>query len=148
MIGEQGPYKKRKMDVFVCSKEEEKITQGWKTDLSSIKKSIGRMNRLFEIYEGYKKKRDPLTISPDKMLEEPALDEQTSPCEEVIEEFPNENLPNIANQPVEAFDSFDKQYKNCAEFYKASPVKSRRQSCAQDLLANMPTLPDTAGVGI
>lgn len=114
------------------------------------------MNRLFEIYEGYKKKRDPLTISPEKMQEEVELIQQTQECEEVIEDFQKENVSNanaINQLPVESFDSFDKQFKNCAEFYQASPLKPRieqprRTSCAQDLLANMPTLPDPAGVGI
>jgi len=143
------------MDIFSCSKEEEKITRHWTDDLKSIKKSIGRMNRLFEIYEGYKKKRDPLTISPDEMIEELEVIEQTQECEkEVIEDLQKENMPNIVNQSAELFVAFEKQIQNNPEFYQASPMKtrveqqSRRQSCAQDLLLNMPTLLDPAGVGI
>jgi hypothetical protein len=88
--GEQ-PKKKRKLN-YGEAKEEDRITQEWDNDMKLIKKNLGRISRLFEVYDGYKTKRNPLLISSDLIIQEPILIQENI-TKDKISELAKSNVP-------------------------------------------------------
>lgn len=67
----ENPRKKVKTTCTLdTTKEEANISQEWDHDLKMIKRNLGRINHLFEVYDGYKRRRTPLKLSSDVFIHE------------------------------------------------------------------------------
>lgn len=65
--------------------EEDRITQEWDNDMKLIKRNLGRISRLFEVYDGYRDKKKPLAINSDLMIHESVMDGKTTPAGNTLE---------------------------------------------------------------
>ena len=53
--------------------------------MKQIKRNLARINHLFEVYDGYKRKRNPLLISSDLIIQEPLKSEVSLKNDKKIE---------------------------------------------------------------